>query len=1049
MTPQKDATEHPGLRYALQYSPQPGRTRPASMTATKPSVQQKRHNSQSYLNQGVSTKRGAYSTATTKPQSRAKGSKTPTPTVVTVDVPGSPRSKVIGKLIEPDVSVENSSELNEVPATKEGNAASNSPESLPEKALQNRRPSTDTVLSQPPVALQLQPHRAITEEEHILAANLQETYKAILRLEVETQQGCAEVNERLIENDASTEITPQLWHVYKNIVQLLDHYYDFLLYALSPTSARAGKPLVTNYRILRRMWVYGVVSFLEVLKNVAAIFVDHEVCGCFIAYAFNIISCLTDSQLGVEGWWAEKLGDLSRMAIALYPARYMDWKVSSVYWYQLAMRTQFGHGKIYYHMCTVENDNLEALVDIGKSVTCRDPFVPTLQYLRLIVDNVCAQRSILTSVEMAMIDFVKIHKILLMPNYSTNLEMANLVSHYSSHFGLDSSSTDYFQLRGDLRSALSTEKLNFWFQKGANFALCNINHLIGFGDCRNPFAKLFELPEALKLRKDKKDKRRKSKTDQTEDLAKTLDSEAIYNSTADEQDEASWFTLLDFVNKGVIELSMKMLKKYVMGPLPSSTPHVIVWLYFVVAVGKATRKYPASRPLFTYFLARYIPWMQLVPYLNDVAFLVAVSGAVAKELPEHAADFQQGRLHSVLDHFAENETLWEAWKCWGSVWFDQVALKGDYQSVAETGVVGDIFDIPTAGIRYDAQQDVHRFLRVYSLAAFIASSFPEFGLVLAGSVFKYRVNPDVSRYEQSNTSVGYFCQDPRLKSLVEPANTKICVQPGDAVAELPVSSLPSWDYNSPGFMSEYIHKQDLGSVSGSASEYSSFMGMDELDEDYEDSSGEDVSDRNTTPYAPAAVAVAGNLGEKMDTEVTMISLDTNTWLKHCGKVYKCVRSGLFRLGIPLTVFQELRSLRRSADNSVADSATRAVIIVRQLFADQQITPIRADGTMASTLNETLEFEQNQNWRNHTDDIIIKAVKLSDDSSKSVLQGEGTAINGGARLLDRLEASVFRYHILVTDDRNMAVRSKAIGLTTFSSAWLFDQLNKIADGRCTD
>ncbi|KAH3662587.1 hypothetical protein OGAPHI_005839 [Ogataea philodendri] len=1047
MIPQKDGPDSGGFKSLLQqHSPQSAqRARPATLLASQPSTQQKRHNSQSYVLQKMSSKRGAFSTPSSKPQSRTKEHQTPTPTIVAVDVPGSPKSKVIGKLIEPDVSIENLSELNDAPVTRGSDPHSNSPESIPDKIPRNRRPSTDTVLSQPPVTLQQQPQRVITEEEHILASNLQETYKSILKLEIETQQGCAEVNERLIENDASVEITPQLWHVYKNIVQLLDHYYDFLLYALSPTSARAGRPLVTNYRILRRMWVYGVVSFLEVLKNVAAIFVDHEVCGCFIAYAFNIISCLTDAQLGVEGWWAEKLGDLSRMAIALYPARYMDWKISSVYWYQLAMRTQFGHGKIYYHMCTVESDNLEALVDIGKSVTCRDPFAPTLQYLRLIVDNVCAQRNILSSVEMAMIDFVKIHKILLMPNYNTNIEMANLVSHYSSHFGLDSSSIDYFQLRGDMSSALSSDKLNFWFQKGANFALCNINHLIGFGDCRNPFAKLFELPEALKQRKDKKDKRRKSKTETGEEMIRPADSEAIYNSTAAEQDENSWFTLLDFVNKGVIELSMNMLKQYLSGPLPSSTQHVIVWLYFIAAVGKATQKYPASKPLFSYILSRYIPWMKLVPYLNDILFIVRSSNETRAviEAQSHQGD--------ILDYYSGNEKLWEVWKCWGSIWFDQISMKTDYQSIFDTGVTGYIFDIPTAGLRYDPKQDTIRYLRIYHLGSYIADNFPEFGLVKAGSVFKYKLDQNVVHQEQSNASAGYFSQDARLLSLIEPLNPKISVDTQeDPWKAITTDELPSWEYNSHGFMTEYVNKQGLGSVSGSASDYSNFIGIDDLeDEEYEDSSADDSSDKPVAPYAPTRVSIVGNLGEKMDTAITNISLDTNAWLKHCGKIYKCVRSELFLLSIPLTVFQELRSLRRSADSSVADSATRAVIIVRQLYTDKQVVPIRADGTKASSLNETLEFEQNQNWRNNTDEIIMKAVKLNDDMSKSVLLGLDAAVNSGTHTLDRLEASVFRYNVLVTDDRNMAIRSKAIGLFTVTSAWLFEQLDKTANGRCTD
>ena len=60
-----------------------------------------------------------------------------------------------------------------------------------------------------------------------------------------------------------------------------------------------------------------------------------------------------------------------------------------------------------------QQDNLDALVNIGKSVICRDPFVPTQHYLRLVVENICTQRNILSLLELPIIDFIKIHKVLL------------------------------------------------------------------------------------------------------------------------------------------------------------------------------------------------------------------------------------------------------------------------------------------------------------------------------------------------------------------------------------------------------------------------------------------------------------------------------------------------------------------------------------------------------------------------------------------------------------------------------------------------------------
>lgn len=988
----------------------------------------------------------------------------------------------------------------------------------------------------------------MSEEEQLLISNLQETYKSILKLEVETQQGCADVNQKLLENNVGSELNNELWIVYKHVIQLLDNYYDFLLYALSPASTKTGRPLVSNYRILKRMWVYGVVAFLEVLKNVVAIFVEHEVCACFVSYSFNIISCLTDPELGIECWWAEKLGDLSRMAIALYPARYMDWKTSSIYWYQEAIKTQFGHGKIYYHMCSVENDNLEALMLIGKGVNCKDPFVPTQQYLRMIVDNVCSQRNMLTAVEMAMIDFVKIHKILLLPTYSMNEEMINIVSHYSSNFGVDNTNIDFFQIRPDCTTSDINDKVTFWFQKGANFALSNIYHLMGFGLSSNPFAKLFDLPDALKERKDKKDrreKRRRSRSDSASIISSGIpsidpnDPEFLTNSSASNLNEKYWFLLLEHINKGVVELSMKMLKQYLSGPVQTSTSHAIVWLYFLISICESMKIYPSSKPMFVKLLQAIFPWKVLVLYLNDILCIV-------RSVPELRSRYKMllTRLSSsnngreLFDFFGEDETLWEVWKCWGSLWFDRICPKGDYSTVFETGIKNNIFDTPLSGAIYNSHEDGERYIRILLLGGYICDYFPEFGLKKSENIFNFEFKPDAVAVNSNNiTYFTYFIRDSRLQPLfkfsgyVESTNENIkkatSEEEGklsslDKLGELNVPALvdqsisknkdgaasvspdtngeddeeenddtetntntttttnttntnkhsvnimksmshtannngnlnnhdshvisrvdlarwtgendspklPMWDHNSYGFMTDFINNQYPAVLAHRSSLELLSFGQNEEENGYEEDSEEDFDEnensddqyqgneqyevtseggsvsakaplsRNLASSSDAGndklssvkpVVIKGDLGDHMDTSITFISLDTNVWLKHCGKIFKCVRSRIFKLAIPLTVFQELRSLRKSNDSLVAESATRAVIIARQLYTENAALAIRADGTTASHINETGEFEQNENWRLNSDELILQSVKLNDAFGKSLCLGYGYSV----------------------------------------------------------
>lgn len=967
------------------------------------------------------------------------------------------------------------------------------PQQVPQQNAQSQSPIPPQPAIQQVSTQQPQPQRIIlTEEEQLLISNLQETYKAILKLEVETQQGCAEINQQLLDNNTRLDLNEELWIVYKNVIQLLDHYYDFLLYALSPASTRTGKPLVSNYRILKRMWVYGIVAFLEVLKNVVAICVEHDVCSCFVSYSFNIISCLTDPELGIECWWAEKLGDLSRMAIALYPAKYMDWKMSSVFWYQEAIKTQFGHGKIYYHMCSVENDNLEALMLIGKGVNCRDPFVPTQQYLRMIVDNVCSQRNILTPIEMAMIDFVKIHKILLLPAYNTNEEMINIVSHYSSNFGVDNTHIDFFQIRPDCTTLDINDKITFWYQKGANFALSNIYHLIGFGICSNPFAKLFDLPDALKERKDKKErreKRRRSRSDSasistlndvTSQPLDPNDPEFLVNSTANKLDEKYWFLLLEQINKGVLELSMKMFKQYLSGPIQTSTSHAIVWLYFLISVCESVKLYPSSKPMFYKLFQAVFPWKTLVSYLNDILCIV-------RSVPELRMRYKlllnqmiaSDNDKFLFEAFSNNETLWEVWKCWGSLWFDRICPKGDYSNVFETGIKNNIFDTPLSGEIYKSYEDGERYLRILLLGGYICRNFTEFGLKTSDNIFKFEPEHDSVVAGPTNlTYFSYFLGDSRLQPLLKlsgfsmkknnddlKANRALGVQDEESTAnqsqnendettktsvdnekvgepfnfdkwtgENESPKLPMWDYNSYGFMTDFInnqypavlaHRSTLDSVSYTEAEVDNEYEEDSTDEyeengsahkyqHHENNNHENFNERyevtseggSVNANAPLSSTlgtfsdegnddkghiIKGDIGGLMDTSITFISLDTNVWLKHCGRIFKCVRSRIFKLAIPLTVFQELRSLRKSSDSLVAESATRAVIIARQLYSENVVLATRSDGTTASHINETREFEQNENWRLNSDELILQSIKLNDAFGKSLKLGYGYSV----------------------------------------------------------
>lgn len=976
---------------------------------------------------------------------------TPTPSY---DVPYSPSSRL--------VSNHNNSDLSESNEKHEEADDSLGPEAAPEA------------------------HR-MSDEEQQLASKLKETYKNIVTYEEAVQRGCIEITIKmnqagyarpLATAPARSDLLNDLWSVYYQNIALLDNYYDFLITAVRPVGrSRTGRNIVDLYKIPRRMWVYGVVGFLEVLKNVINLFSEHEICLCFIANCFCILSNLTDPGLDMEGWWLEKLGDLSRMAIALYALRFIDWKALAEHWYAMGLRTLYGHGKIYYHMCTVQQDNLDALVNIGKLVCCRDPFVPTPQYLRVVVENICTQRNVLSLLELPTIDFIKIHKVLLSihPAADPNLDSqvlygVNLVTRYGITFGSDSNGFNFFTkefysssgagVAADpyYQHASTTEKSNFWFNKGALFAIANINHLIGFGDPRNPFAKLFGLPEALKERKDKKEKKRKSRGSiQADGL--DIDDQIVL---AEELSPDDWFNSFTHVNKSVIELLVRILSHYLVGPREASTPHVIVWLYFLIAVGKSLKKYYNATESIMWMMRRLFPWELIVNYLNYWVRYIRASRRLSEMCLRYVGlDYMQT--------FNDNETLQEVWRCWGTLWFDTISEKGDFSDSASAGVSNfNIFDLPVSGVpaalvsepinSVQAEND-ERVVRVVLLGRYLAEHFP-YGLVRTEEEFRF----DASVYQRSEAIGpldGYFANDGRFVNIVTPLRVDNLVDSraiGTTIEQRDAHWFEQETEPSPMTFDEEAYVDSELDDDPAFNNDLHYMyrqhpheGMEHAghggDAMYEDGYVVDYGMGN------GASTLEGNLGDRMDTNVTYIAIDTNIWLKHCGRIFKCVRNQVFKILIPLIVFQELRLLRKSAEAIIADAATRSVIIIRELYLTQEIVPLRYDGNVASDINETTEFENNSNWRNSVDETILGAVNDHDEIGKNMLRGLNMTITNGAtkqpRVLDTRWAKLFRYCVLISDDRNVRLRARTIGLTSFQSKWLFGQLETVFPEKCID
>ena len=488
-----------------------------------------------------------------------------------------------------------------------------------------------------------------------LIQKLQDIYKLIVKQEIELQDRCAQLT-----TSQTTELK-NLWTIYKINVDLINNYTTFITTALlpsqSPQDILIGEEIIEIYRIERRLWVYGTITFLDVLKNFSN-FMDPDVCSQFITHVFiSLSTMLIDIPPKHSIPWLQRLGDLSRMAIALYPSGFIDWKLSAEYWYLEAMKFTYNHGKLYYHMSTVQQNTLEAFVNLGKSVFCQDTFTPSQQYMQLVIDNIY-QRTFVDRTNNGnirnsdLIDYLKHSEVMLLPTFLENADLQRVVLNYfQDRFGIDYNENNIFQTQKMFNQIPSS--LRFYFRHAPAFAESHILQIIGFGDPKNPFAILFDLPKYLKERKDKKDKNRSRTADSnnnnnnasnnnsnsnvgnggsnsTNSIAPSsattttvnspvstafsitdlgsdmsLDQEHLQISTTAffdnidslkepirKADVYVWIKSLDFVNLTSLKCSMIVLKKFLHGPLLIALPHFLPWAYFIVAtVIKAKREF--------------------------------------------------------------------------------------------------------------------------------------------------------------------------------------------------------------------------------------------------------------------------------------------------------------------------------------------------------------------------------------------------------------------------------------------------------------------------
>ena len=408
-----------------------------------------------------------------------------------------------------------------------------------------------------------------------------------------------------------------------------------------------------------------------------------------------------------------------------------------------------------------------------------------------------------------LIEYLKHSEVMLLPTFLENSELQQVVLlYFQEKFGIlevtipstsetisintmnnNTRTIDMFRSRDMFIQ--NPEQLKYFFRHAPAFAESHILQLVGFGDPKNPFALLFELPKYLKERKDKKEKK-KSKSNSNsnnnnnastagdgsmmsidnsemgEDDINNLFSDNVMNQVTSEEFFQNieqlrfdyfipnsleiWMASLNHINLISLKCSMIVLKKFLHGPLLIALPHLLPWCYFIISIllKREGLTHEDSKIFWIGILKTIFPWNDIINFLNVLLRYTldniglptpsAVNDTKQKDMNVFILDlcnkYSTMGFADLLQHFNENEDLPEVWKCWGTLWFDTISNKNgmDADSFENLGIKDHMFlDFPIDGIGYVLEDETgenfwKRTLRIIFLFKGIAENFDSLGL---------------------------------------------------------------------------------------------------------------------------------------------------------------------------------------------------------------------------------------------------------------------------------------------------------------------------------
>ncbi len=823
-----------------------------------------------------------------------------------------------------------------------------------------------------------------------LTSTLQEIYSTIWKQEKESSRRINQMKDSLKSSQNNISLlTEELWLLCKFQVSFLESYHDFLFYAYRGGLNEVSNPgpgYVSKYQIPLRLRKFGILRFLEVLKQVKSAFIDNEVSAFFISRSFDILSTLLDSPFQFSEIWAETIADISRSAITMYNRDEIDWKVSAKYWYSYASRYLLGSGKLYYHQALVSQERMEILTLLSKATISRDPYNISISMIFSLLPN--NTHSYEPQSEQFISNFLSIHSLVQknaenIENTDSTIDLA--VDNFNECFGnmrlalgdvffhetlLDKQSFSSCLANDDDNHTFL--RLGFWFQQATSLFIINNARLFDFGsNGDNPFSMLFglvrlkALPEqdSFKIHKHRDKNYRDEKNDGYYSLNfKELSLEDHRLIELINKPENEWISRVKDINPQGLVIAFLTLAEYMTYPISVGSPHILLWLYFLNSLSIATTICQNAKPLIDILFGRLFCWDLLVDYLGRIR------NAINSDKEERPAT-----------ETPTNCDLQEVKNILGIKWMDLLD-KGS----SDNGIDGLL---PTdCTLNQTNETDFNfvlnrkiRYKRILELAENLANV----------NAFGICMNEDMVISVDANS----------WKCLRKKVSTS-----SDVIIE------------------NYFNTKIFSTLKTQFNEL--LTTSQRLDNRLNEVFDETQNKERTNAL-------------EQHIKTTTFIFDTNMWLKHSSSIYRLIEQGEINCMIPVIVYSELRHLKYSKDIQLNEISSRAAFVVKQLLKMKMIAILNIDGEEIRLNDITGNTDHNSHLskllKQKNDDLIIDGVNKYQNTLRLGLV-ESTRTHTD----EESGKTPIKNCALITEDRNMRLKTVPLNIECFSRKWFLIQ-----------